>query len=497
MSWPQELEMLKKVRRQCRIEYWLAGLLLAGAAAILIFALLTILAAPFPWFLPWRLPAALIAAGAAVAAIWRTLPGDVEIARRLDRDLDSKERVQTLVENCRGQGAVLQQLRRETGSYFTKHQPQYRLDKRRFVSPALLTGAAVVILILAIVFTPRLAQSLAQRQDLRNQQQEAAEKIEEIIQLLPENPLAEELAAELEALKEEAQKLTEPSEFETLLREALELLEASGEQAEAVESALAELLASMNMSAEELARAAADPEFAQHLAEAMSNLAQALPQNMSLTETLRELAENPSAAEADQWQQLQEQLANLDPAAFRESLNKAAQVAGLAENRPGGQDSGSGDGEGQGSGDGEGQGSGDGEGQGSGDGEGHGSGDGEGQGSGDGEGQGSGDGQGQGSGQGGQGNGQGAGTGSAAPSPSRYVYIPGQGEVILSGKGEAGEYTLRELLPNNPGLVDDYTDFFSGYRRQALSKLSRSQIPRPLADYVRSYFEAIAPQGGK
>jgi hypothetical protein len=473
--------MLKKVRRRCRIEYWLAGLLFAGAAAMLIFALLTFLAAPFPWLLPWRLPAALMAAGAGVAAIWRTLPGDVEIARRLDRDLDSQERVQTLVENSGGKGVILQELRRETKTFFSRRQPKYRPDKKCFIPPALLTGAAAIILILSIVFTPRLAQSLAQKRELQEQQAEAAEKIEEIIQQLPENPLGEELAAELEALKEEALKLTEPDELETLLREAQELLEACGEQAEAVESALAELLEAMNMSAEELAQAAADPEFAAELAEALNNLAQALPQNMSLAETLRELAENPSEAAAGQWQQVQEQLAQLEPAAFRESLNTAAQAAGLAENRPGNQGSGSGNSEQPGSG----------EGQGEGNGEGQSSGNGEGQGSGSGEGQGSGSGQGQGSG------GQGAGTGSAAPSPSQYVYIPGAGEVILGGQGEAGEYTLRELLPNNPGLADDYTDFFSGYRRQALSKLSHSQVPRPLADYVRSYFEAIAPQGGK
>lgn len=486
--------MLKKVRHRCRIEYWLAGLLFAGAAAMLIYALLTFLAAPFSWLLPWRLPAALMTAGAGVAAIWRTLPGDVEIARRLDRDLASLERVQTLVENSGGQGVILQELRRETKTFFSRRQPKYRLDKKRFIPPALLTGAAAVILILSIVFTPRLAQSLALRQELLEQQQEAAEKIEEIIQLLPENPLGEELAAELEALKEEALRLTEPSEFETLLRETLELLEAGGEQAEAVESALAELLASMEMSPEELAQAAADPEFAEQLAEALNNLAQALPQNISLAETLGKLAENPSAADAGQWQQVQEQLAGLDPAAFRESLSKAAQAAGLTGNRPGGQGSGSGNSE---PGSGEGQGSGNGEGQGSGNGEGQGSGNGEGQGPGNGQGQGSGSGQGQGGQGSGQGQGAGAGTGSAVPSPSQYVYIPGEGEVILAGKGEAGEYTLRELLPNNPGLVDDYADFFSGYRRQALSTLGRSQIPRPLADYVRSYFEAIAPQGGK
>lgn len=481
MPWPQELGMLKKVRRRCRIEYWLTGLLFAGAAAMLIFALLTFLAAPFPWLLPWRLPAALMAAGAGVAAIWRTLPGDVKIARRLDRDLDSQERVQTLVENSGGKGVILRELRRETKTFFSHRQPKYRPDKKSFIPPALLTGAAAIILILSIVFTPRLAQSLAQKRELQEQQAEAAAKIEEIIQQLPENPLGEELAAELEALKEEALKLTEPDELETLLREAQELLEAGGEQAEAVESALAELLEAMNMSAEELAQAAADPEFAAELAEALNNLAQALPKNMNLAETLRELAENPSEAAAGQWQQVQEQLAQLEPAAFRESLDNAAQAAGLAENRPGDQGSGSGNSEQPGSG----------EGQGEGNGEGQGSGNGEGQGSGSGEGQGSGSGQGQGSG------GQGAGTGSAAPSPSQYVYIPGEGEVILGGQGEAGEYTLRELLPNNPGLADDYTDFFSGYRRQALSKLSHSQVPRPLADYVRSYFEAIAPQGGK
>ncbi|MDD3073023.1 MAG: hypothetical protein PHS56_01115 [Eubacteriales bacterium] len=473
--------MLKKVRRRCRIEYWLTGLLFAGAAAMLIFALLTFLAAPFPWLLPWRLPAALMAAGAGVAAIWRTLPGDVKIARRLDRDLDSQERVQTLVENSGGKGVILRELRRETKTFFSHRQPKYRPDKKSFIPPALLTGAAAIILILSIVFTPRLAQSLAQKRELQEQQAEAAAKIEEIIQQLPENPLGEELAAELEALKEEALKLTEPDELETLLREAQELLEAGGEQAEAVESALAELLEAMNMSAEELAQAAADPEFAAELAEALNNLAQALPKNMNLAETLRELAENPSEVAAGQWQQVQEQLAQLEPAAFRESLDNAAQAAGLAENRPGDQGSGSGNSEQPGSG----------EGQGEGNGEGQGSGNGEGQGSGSGEGQGSGSGQGQGSG------GQGAGTGSAAPSPSQYVYIPGEGEVILGGQGEAGEYTLRELLPNNPGLADDYTDFFSGYRRQALSKLSHSQVPRPLADYVRSYFEAIAPQGGK
>lgn len=66
----------------------------------------------------------------------------------------------------------------------------------------------------------------------------------------------------------------------------------------------------------------------------------------------------------------------------------------------------------------------------------------------------------------------------------------------MGGEGEGGEYTLRDLIRMNPTLGQDYGNYFGGYRQRALSSLGRGEIPRPLEDYVRSYFEAIAPQGG-
>lgn len=482
--WPHELGMLKKVRRQCQIEHWLAGLLIAGGAALFAVALSTLLTALLPLLSPWRWLVALLAAGVALLLTWHRLPDDLAIARRLDRDLKSQERVQTLLENRAEEGTLLQELRRETQAYFFSQPPEYKRNIKRFIPPALFTGAAAVLLVLSIVFTPRLAQSLTLSRQLKEEQEQAVAAIEEVIQALPQDELTADLAAALEKLKEQIPQLKEAREFETFSREVQELLAAGEEQAAAVESALAELLAAMEMSAEELAQALEDPEFAQELAEALGDLAQALPQTASLAATLRRLAEVPGTVGAGQWQGLKEQLAGLDPAGLRESLANAVGKTGkeTAAGSPGstgveGGESSEGSEGGEG-GEGKGEPPGGNSGQG---------GQGQGQGSGQGPGQGSGQGQGTGS------QGSGAGTGSTAPSPSRYVYIPGQGEFTLGGQGEAGEYTLRDLLPNQPGLVDDYADFFAGYRRQALSKLGGSQIPRLLADYVRSYFQAIAP----
>src|SRR5690554_2080272 len=114
MAWPQELEALRAVRRKCRLEYWLAGLLLLAGLGAAAFAFLTFVTAPLPWLGPWRLPMALVAALGGSLVLWRRQPGDEEIARRLDRDLGSQERIQTLVEHREQSGAILEMLRRET-----------------------------------------------------------------------------------------------------------------------------------------------------------------------------------------------------------------------------------------------------------------------------------------------------------------------------------------------------------------------------------------------
>ena len=48
MAWPQELNALKGVRRKCRREYWLAGLLFLIGVGLAGFAVLTFATAPFP-----------------------------------------------------------------------------------------------------------------------------------------------------------------------------------------------------------------------------------------------------------------------------------------------------------------------------------------------------------------------------------------------------------------------------------------------------------------
>ena len=463
MPWPEELEMLKKVRRQCYMEYWLAGVLFMEAGAMLAFAFTTLLSAPFLFLSPWRLPLSLITAGLVAVVYYRTGPGDEEIARRLDKDLASQERVQTLVENRGNHGLVMRELRRETASFFSLRPPRYRCQSRSFLLPSSLAVSAAIILVISLVISPGLSQSLARNRELQQLQEEAAASIEEIIQLLPEDPLAEDLAAALAELKETAFTLTEPSELDTLLREAAELLAASAEHAETLALALDALNQLMTESPAALAQSVTDPGVARELTEAMTSLAEALPAGLELGETLRELAAHLETAGEAQWQQLQDQLAALDPGMYGDSLQDLALAAGLDTSAGSNTFPGNGE-EGLGSSAGSDPGSQAGPGQ-------------------------------DGSGQDGQGSG--AGTGSAEPTPSQYVYIPGEGEFLLSGEGEAGGYTLRDLLPIHPGLVDDYAGYFNSYHWQALITLSRSPIPQPLADYVRSYFEAIAPREGK
>ncbi|NLO87204.1 MAG: hypothetical protein GX090_01385 [Firmicutes bacterium] len=500
MAWPQELTGLKKVRRQCRLEYWLAGLFFLAAAGLAGYAAGVLAAAPWAGLGPWRWLFSLgaVLAGAVILFIKR--PDDLAIARRLDRDLNSRERIQTLVEYQGREGDMLAMLRQEAGAYFRENPPVYRAERRRFFLPAALSLAAIVLVVVAMIIAPGLARSFNQLRELKELRQETAEELEEIIAELPQDdPLLEGIREQLEDLVRQALEAQTPEEMELLLREARELLEAETRELESLAAALKGLEDLMQgMSPQELARAAAgDPQFAGELAQRLDDLAEALPDRFEdLGDMLRQLAADPAAAQPGQWQELVQRLSGLDAQAAQSALAQAGQVADGTpgeENTPG-QGSGEGSGEGSGS-EGPGQGSGEGSGEGSGQGSGEGSGEGSGQGSGEGSGEGSGQGSGEGPGQG-SGEGQGASPVGSGASPHQFVYIPGQGEFSLGGEGDGGEYTLRDLLRIDPGLGQDYGNYFSGYRQRALGSLGRGEIPRQLEDYVRSYFEAIAPQGG-
>lgn len=474
MAGLREMEMLKRIRGCYRAEYWLAALLLAGAMAMLTIALLLVISASYPLGRIIILPSALIVAGVVLFLKWRALPSDVVIARRLDRDLASEERIQTLVENKEEQGPIIEALRQETEVFLAGSKPKYRPCKRSFLLPGSLLAGGLAILILALAFTPGLTRSLAARERLRARQEEAAAQVEELIAYLPANPLADELVESLERLKDSAYTLQNDEEFETMEREVAEALAAALEQAEAMALADDELQGIVPL-VEELGQELEAP-LAAELADAADNLARTLPQNLNLKEALAEIATRPLDIDERMWQEAMEELKDLNPSAYLDALSGALRQAGVPGQEPG-------DEPGQGTAQGE---------------TGAGQGPGEGQGSGQGEGQGSGENPNPGAGQGqGEGEGSGAGSGEAAPSPGSYVYIPGEGIVVLAGEGEPGGYTLRDILPHQPSLLDDYGGYFDSYRRQALSRLGRSQIPLPLTDYVRSYFEAIAPRGGK
>ena len=172
MAWPQELNALKGVRRKCRREYWLAGLLFLIGVGLAGFAVLTFATAPFPALGKWRWLISLGAMAAGAVFLFRGRPGDLDIARRLDRDLNSRERIQTLVQEQGREGRVLALLRQEAGAYFRANAPKYKVDRRRFRRPAMLVLASTLLLVAAIILTPGLARSfdrLREFQELREQ----------------------------------------------------------------------------------------------------------------------------------------------------------------------------------------------------------------------------------------------------------------------------------------------------------------------------------------
>jgi hypothetical protein len=101
---------------------------------------------------------------------------------------------------------------------------------------------------------------------------------------------------------------------------------------------------------------------------------------------------------------------------------------------------------------------------------------------------------GSGSGAGGGGQGSGAGTGSGPLTSEHFYFIPGEQQVELGGTGEEGSYTWTELLKFNPQLVtEDCARYYDSYYRQGISSLNRGEVPPPLENYLRAYFQAIAP----
>ncbi|HOP68144.1 MAG: hypothetical protein WBK48_01810 [Dethiobacteria bacterium] len=488
----KELRSLLPLQRQFVIRY--AGLRLLQLAVILLLlnALLNLAA---PW-LPLDTSRRLLVSGAAALPaliyFWIKRPGPVETARWLDQHLESRERLQTIAELLEKKEPVSPYLLQETAAYFQANPPVIRGAYRRWLSWLPPLTLAALILAGSAYLSPGLQQLVREREELQEAKEELREALEEVMEMLPEDKLLDELLLEMEALRQQVLEAKDAAELELLRQEVEELLARYQEELAAVSKAWEKIRElTENRSGNELAELLEENSFLrEELLEKLADL-QDLIDDPELGRQLEELQEELASSgpvDGEKLEQLLESLSGLDPSSSQKALEKAREQ--LAKKPAPG--SGEGGQENQGA---EGkEGGGNGSGEGSTGENGNESGE-EGQ-PGEG-GSGSPDKEGEepaGSGQGAD-PGEGAGTGSSPPREHEFFFIPGQEEFQLGGQDESGEYTLRDLVKYNPALVQDSAgDIYRYYYRRGVSSIKGSEIPKPLEDYLRAYFKAIAPR---
>ncbi len=505
MRWPQELSFLEPVEQIYRRESALR-ILLCSAVALLganaIFNLVTVLVpAPFFGRAAVSLIVLLVAAGGSYC--WR--PNLLELSRRMDRELESDERIQTYLELRAGKDTTAAtgqpgregeemtgRLLAELGRYFRDHPPRARFNWRAFRSSATLFSLAALLFAITFLASPALSSTLASGQEKRAALEEALAAMDELEQLLPPDPLLKALREELAFLREQIQFGPEPAEVELLLRETLEALESQREELARIAAALQEQedLWGDRTASEIAVQLENDPFFREEFLKQLEQLARAVPPG-ALRETLQGTAANLTGVSGDGLsgavEALDQIIASMDPVSAGRAVRAGAEHLRERQQALAGGSTGGGDqnatGTGAPGGDSTAGSAGGGENGKAGD-----SGGGK-------EGGGSGAGSGEGSGGGGDdGSGGGAGTGSAPPKGHQFFFIPGEQEIILGGTGEESGYTLPEILRLNPGLSsEEYAGQYQHYYRQGTTSLQEGHVPPSLENYVRSYFEAIAP----
>lgn len=505
MRWPQELSFLEPVERIYRREDTVRILLCSAVALLGANALLNLLAAlaPTPFF--GRAAASLIVLLITAGLNYYQRPNLLELSRRMDRELKSDERIQTYLELRAGKdttaatgqpsregeemaGRLLAELRR----YFRVHPPRAHFNWRALRSSAILFSLAALLFAITFLASPALSSALVSGQEKRAALEEALAAMDELEQLLPPDPLLETLREELAFLREQIQFGSEPAEIELLLRETLEALESQREELARIAAALQEQedLVGDRTASEIAVQLENDPFFRDDILKQLEQLARTVPPG-ALREALQKSAGNLAGVSDDglsgEVEALEQILASMDPVSAGRAVGTGAEHLRERQQTAAGGSTTKGDpattGTGAPGGDSTAGSAGGGENGKAGD-----SGGGK-------EGGGSGAGSGEGSGGGGdEGSGGGAGTGSAPPKGHEFFFIPGEQEIILGGTGEEGGYTLPEILRFNPGLSpEEYAGQYRRYYRQGTASLQEGHVPASLEDYVRSYFEAIAP----
>ena len=521
-------------------QYFLLSLVKLATLLLGINALIRLIAAAFSFNSLLWIALNLVTAALAAGYFYINRPQGLQFARWLDRQLKSQERLQTLFElaekppgrslafgGIAGQkkndpadtGGTLYRAQagpkmralilEETGHYLAAHPPAVRLDRSLF--KGWLPGLFAALILGALVFgiAPTLAQWISAGQELKAVQQKANENISELEELLSAEPLLEELLAELALIKEKLTASKNKEEINLSLQEIRELLSEYAEAlAEAGEASMfPEKLLSGGSAAEIAAQLEEYPRLNQQQLDSLQSLQNRLflvssAGALSLKDELARIDAPPAAEKsltAAELQKLQEFLEELDLTAAEEALQSGLKHlasapgtgTGSAESGPGDPPGGTASGQPEGQ---SGQGAGQGPGKGSpiGDSENAGGSGSNGSGTsttGEGNLQQGGNGTGSGGGQG-----SGAGTDSGVLSEQQFYFIPGDQEINLSGTEGEGSYTWQEVLKYNPEMVpENLTSYYDSYYHQGITSINRGQVPPPLENYLRAYFQAITP----
>ena len=376
-----------------------------------------------------------------------------QAARRLD-SFGLKERMVTAYEQMGSETEFAHMQRQDAVLHYHRIQDQIRislLPDRRHVL-ALLLSAAVAV---GMAFIPSpVREQAAARHQVQQQAKEEQETLEELLNALE--------GIDMEQLTEEQK------------------------------TQLKELMESMRLSQEELAKA----NSWESLASAAEKLDYKYEQAGQSLERLAGGLEDPGAAGIAAAEALAKAAANQNGPQTASSGTPSGSN-GTSDGSNGTSDGSSGENGGNGEGDGSGEGSGNGEGSGTGEGDGSGNGEGSGTGEGDGSGEGEGSGDGSGNGEGGNGGGSGNGRGTGSSNAVHdYVSIPNAVAEDSSLTGEKTGDQNSDYYRRQNGLAwegdhVDYSSVIGEYTDSAYEGIANGRYPSGMESVIRDYFGSL------
>ncbi|SHJ68191.1 hypothetical protein SAMN02745227_00437 [Anaerobranca californiensis DSM 14826] len=446
MKWPRELARLKPLVYKILGKYWLEAFL-QGVSCLLtlniFFTLLSFLEITFSKnviiFINLLLTAAI------GYYLYHKRPKKEEIALLIDKKLGSKERLLTYFEfNGEGKSPnpLFNHLKREVEDYFRKTPLKLTLEKRKII----INSAIALGLTLLLIFLPLLGEGVEKNSFFQGIKEEKLEEIQEDIDYLKDldEEFYNDLIEELELIKKLMEKGKSMEELELLIREWQELLLEKREEIKEVLETIEKLEDLLNFP---------DPSLNSEEIKEMLEKLKDLPLKGDVKEKIEEFLEGIKEGSLQQgdWESLGELLKEIGQDI---SLTPIEDLLGDLHGNDGDDSDDSSDNDGSNDGSGNDNGGGD--------------------------------------------NGDGTGDchspiGEDGQREQEFTFIPKDAQLKLEGTGEDG-YTLEEILKLNPEITNvPYSDIYREYYIQGLTSIKKGEIPKPLEDYIRQYFKAIAP----